>query len=70
MDISQVPQEVKALITVLKGQVFLLGKDWDNLRDPEKKELAESAVETVTELNNLVRGEPDEPQGPPLHVVR
>lgn len=61
MDVALVPQEVKALITVLKGQVFLLGKDWDNLRDPERKELAQSAVETVTELNELVRGEPDKP---------
>lgn len=71
MDISLVPQEVKALITVLKGQVFLLGKDWDNLRDPEKKELAQSAVETITELNDLVRGEPDKPgPDPALRVVR
>ena len=57
MDIHIVSDEVKTLVTVLKGQVFLLGKDWDNLGDPEKKELALSAVETVTELNDLVRGE-------------
>ena len=70
MDISLVPQEVKALITVLKGQVFLLGKDWDNLLDPEKKELAQSAVATVTELNELVRGEPDNPPvEPTLRIV-
>lgn len=70
MDMSLVPQEVKALITVLKGQVFLLGKDWDNLREPERKELAQSAVETVTELNELVRGEPDHPTAEPsLHIV-
>ena len=68
MDMSQVPHEVKSLITVLKGQVFLLGKDWDNLLEPEKKELAESAVATVTELNNLVRGDPH--GEPPLKVVR
>ena len=59
MDKSQIPDEVKSLITVLKGQVFLLGKDWDNLREPEKKELSQSAVKTVTELNDLVRGEAD-----------
>ena len=57
MDISQIPDEVKSLITVLKGQIFLLGKDWDSLLDPEKKELSQSAVKTVTELNDLVRGE-------------
>ncbi|HVF52952.1 MAG TPA: hypothetical protein VNC78_05015 [Actinomycetota bacterium] len=59
LDITLIPDEVKTLITVLKSQVFLLGKDWDSLLDPEKKELALSAVETVTELNNLVRGEPE-----------
>jgi hypothetical protein len=66
MDISLVPDEVKSLITVLKGQIFLLGKDWDSLLDPEKKELSMSAVETVTELNDLVRGKPS---GTPLKVV-
>ena len=62
MDISLIPDEVKSLITVLKGQIFLLGKDWDGLRDPEKKELAESAVATISELNDLVRGKPDAPE--------
>lgn len=61
MDKSLIPHEVKSLITVLKGQVFLLGKDWDNLLDPEKKELAESAVKSVTELNDMVRGHPNQP---------
>ena len=61
MDISLVPDEVKSLITVLKGQIFLLGKDWDNLLDPEKKELSQSAVKTITELNDLVRGKPASP---------
>jgi hypothetical protein len=61
MDISLIPHEVKSLVTVLKGQIFLLGKDWDNLLDPEKKELAESAVKSVTELNDMVRGRPDKP---------
>ncbi len=58
MDITLIPDEAKTLITVLKGQIFLLGKDWDNLLEPEKKELAESAVKTVGELNDLVRGKP------------
>lgn len=66
MDISLIPDEVKTLITVLKGQIFLLGKDWDNLLDPEKKELSQSAVKTISELNDLVRGEPDTP---PLRVI-
>lgn len=66
MDISLVPDEVKSLITVLKGQIFLLGKDWDSLLEPEKKELSMSAVDTVTELNDLVRGKPE---GAPLKVV-
>ena len=66
MDISAVPDEVKSLITVIKGQVFLLGKDWDNLLEPEKKELALSAVESVSELNDLVRGTP---KGPDLKVI-
>lgn len=61
MSISIVPDEVKTLVTVLKGQVFLLGKDWDNLLDPERKELAESAVQTVSELNDLIRGKPIKP---------
>jgi hypothetical protein len=61
MDIALIPDEVKSLITVLKGQVFLLGKDWDNLLEPEKKELAESAVKTVSDLNNMVRGKPEPP---------
>ena len=61
MDRTLIPDEVKSLITVIKGQVFLLGKDWDNLRDPEKKELAMSAVKSVSELNDLVRGEPEAP---------
>jgi hypothetical protein len=61
LDISLIPDEIKSLITVLKGQIFLLGKDWENLLDPEKKELAQSAVKTVTELNDLVRGTPEPP---------
>lgn len=48
-------------MTVLKGQIFLLGKDWDNLLEPEKKELAESAVKSISELNDLVRGKPLRP---------
>lgn len=66
MDTTLIPDEVKSLITVLKGQIFLLGKDWDSLLDPEKKELSMSAVETVTELNELVRGKAG---GTPLKVV-
>ena len=66
MDISLIPDEVKSLITVLKGQIFLLGKDWDALLEPEKKELSQSAVKTITELNDLVRGEP---QNQDLRVV-
>ena len=61
MDMNQIPDEVKSLITVLKGQIFLLGKDWDNLRDPEKKEISLSAVETVSKLNDMVRGKPEDP---------
>ncbi len=61
MDITLIPDEVKSLITVLKGQIFLLGKDWDGLLEPEKKELSQSAVKTVTELNDMVRGKPDSP---------
>lgn len=66
MDTTNVSDEVKSLITVLKGQIFLLGKDWDGLLEPEKKELSQSAVKTVTELNDLVRGKPD---GTTLRVV-
>lgn len=66
MDISLIPDDVKTLITVLKGQIFLLGKDWDNLLEPEKKELSEAAVETISELNDLVRGKPE---SPPLRVI-
>lgn len=70
MDPTIASDEVKTLITVLKGQVFLLGKDWDNLLDPEKKELAESAVVTVTELNDLVRGKAEEGEEVPnLRVI-
>ena len=61
MDISLIPDEVKSLITVLKGQIFLLGKDWDNLLEPEKKELSQSAVKTISELNDMVRGKPEKP---------
>ena len=61
MDTTLIPDELKSLITVLKGQIFLLGKDWDSLLDPEKQELAQAAVKTVTELNNLVRGQPPPP---------
>ena len=66
MVVSPVSDEVKTLITVLKGQIFLLGKDWDNLLDPEKKEVALAAVQTVSELNEMVRGGPGDP---PLRVV-
>lgn len=66
MDVAVVPDEVKSLITVLKGQIFLLGKDWDSLLEPEKKELSMSAVETITELNDLVRGKP---LTPPLKAI-
>lgn len=58
MDALLVPDEVKSLITVLKGQVFLLGKEWDNLLEPEKREICESAVKAVSALNDLVRGDP------------
>ena len=61
MDMRLVPDEVKTLVTVLKGQIFLLGKDWDNLLDPERKELAEASVKTISELNELVRGKPVKP---------
>ena len=66
MDITLIPDEVKSLITVLKGQIFLLGKDWDSLLEPEKKELSQSAAATVTELNDMVRGKPENPS---LRVV-
>ena len=69
MDKRLIPNEVKSLVTVLKGQIFLLGKDWDNLRDPEKKELAESAVKTVSELNDLIRGKPGNPGKPELKAL-
>ena len=61
MDIRLIPDEVKTLVTVLKGQLFLLGKDWDNLLDPERKELAESSVRSISELNDLIRGKPLKP---------
>ena len=67
MDISLIPDEVKTLITVLKGQIFLLGKDWDNLLEPEKKELSEAAVKTVSELNDMVRGAPE---SAPLRAIQ
>ena len=66
MDITLIPDEVKSLITVLKGQIFLLGKDWDSLLEPEKKELSQEAVKTVSELNDMVRGKPEDPK---LRVV-
>ena len=66
MDITLIPDEVKSLITVLKGQIFLLGKDWDNLLEPEKKELSQSAVATVSELNDMGRGKPE---GRSLRVI-
>jgi hypothetical protein len=68
MDITLIPDEVKTLITVLKGQIFLLGKDWDNLLEPEKKELSQSAVKTISELNEMVRGKAAG-GGPPLRVI-
>lgn len=61
MDMRLVPDEVKTLVTVLKGQIFLLGKDWDNLLDPERKELAEASVKSISELNDLIRGKPMSP---------
>lgn len=67
MDIELIPDEVKTLITVLKGQIYLLGKDWDNLLEPEKKELSLAAVKSVHELNDLVRGKPETPD---LRVIR
>jgi hypothetical protein len=67
MDITLIPDEVKSLVTVLKGQIFLLGKDWDNLLEPEKKELSLAAVKTVSELNEMVRGRV--PNSPTLRVI-
>jgi hypothetical protein len=67
MEAILVPDEVKSLVTVLKGQIFLLGKDWDNLLDPEKQEICQSAVKTVSELNDLVRGTPH--PGPRLRAL-
>ena len=61
MDIALIPDEVKTLITVLKGQIYLLGKDWDNLLEPEKKELSLAAVKSIGELNDMVRGKPERP---------
>ena len=61
MVIPEVSDEVKTLVTVLKGQIFLLGKDWDDLRDPERKELAEASVKSISELNDLIRGRPLKP---------
>ena len=69
MDIRLIPDEVKTLITVLKGQIFLLGKDWDNLLEPEKKELADSAVKSISELNDMVRGRPQKPEKTALRVI-
>lgn len=66
MDIRLIPDEVKTLITVLKGQIYLLGKDWDSLRDPERKEISLAAVKAIGELNDMVRGKP---QSPDLRVV-
>ena len=62
MDATLVPDEVKSLITVLKGQIFLLGKDWTNLLEPEKREICDAAVKSVSELNDLVRGDPHAPK--------
>jgi hypothetical protein len=35
--------------------------DWDNLLDPERKEIAEASVKSVSELNDLIRGKPLQP---------
>ena len=67
MDTRLIPDEVKTLVTVLKGQIYLLGKDWDNLLDPERKELSLAAVKSIGELNDMVRGEPESPD---LRVIR
>ena len=66
MDIRLIPDEVKTLITVLKGQIYLLGKDWDSLRDPERKEISLAAVKAIGELNDMVRGKP---LSPDLRVI-
>ena len=66
MDIRLIPDEVTTLVTVLKDQIYLLGKDWDNLRDPERKELSLAAVKSIGELNDMVRGKP---QSPDLRVI-
>jgi hypothetical protein len=66
MDIRLIPDEVKTLITVLKGQIYLLGKDWDNLLEPERKELSLAAVKSIGELNDMVRGKA---QAPDLRVI-
>ena len=67
MDIRLIPDEVKTLITVLKGQIYLLGKDWDNLLEPEKKELSLAAVKSIGELNDMVRGKPEAPELRVIH---
>jgi hypothetical protein len=67
MDTRLIPDEVKTLVTVLKGQIYLLGKDWDNLLDPERKELSLAAVKSIGELNDMVRGEPESSD---LRVIR
>ena len=61
MDIRLIPDEVKTLVTVLKGQIYLIGNDWDNLLDPEKKEIAQAAVKSIAELDELIRGKPLKP---------
>ena len=66
MDIRLIPDEVKTLVTVLKGQIYLLGKDWDSLLDPERKEISQAAVKSIGELNDMVRGKP---QSPDLRVI-
>jgi hypothetical protein len=59
LDITLIPDEVKSLIAALKRQIILLGNDWDDLLEPEKKELCQSAVKTISELNDMVCGTPD-----------
>ena len=66
MDIELIPDEVKTLITVLKGQIYLLGKDWDSLLEPERKEISRAAVKSIGELNDMVRGKA---QTPDLRVI-
>ena len=53
MRITQLRDEVKSLVTVLEGKIFLLGKEWNDLPEIEKKEL----VKTVSYLNDMVRGQ-------------